>query len=116
GIAPTAMPSDAFSRIERELLAHSSWVRRLARSLVASEADAEELVQETWVAALRRPPTEGSPARPWIARVVRNLAARRWRRSSVSFESAETLSAAESSRAHEPSSSLEASSSYGSDD
>lgn len=88
------MGSEAFSKIERELLAHSTWVRRLARSLVASEADAEELVQDTWVAALRRPPVEGSPARPWLARVVRNLAARRWRRSDVSLESPEALSSA----------------------
>lgn len=56
-----------------ELLAQASWLRRLAQSLVAGEDAAEDLVQETWLAALRRPPRAG-PARPWLARVARRLA------------------------------------------
>jgi RNA polymerase sigma-70 factor (ECF subfamily) len=57
-----------------ELLAQSSWLRRLARRLVAGEDAAEDLVQETWLAALRHPPADGA-ARPWLARVARRLAA-----------------------------------------
>lgn len=57
-----------------ELLAESSWLRCLARRLVAGEDAAEDLVQATWLAALRHPPADG-PARPWLARVARRLAA-----------------------------------------
>src|SRR5262249_38833958 len=35
---------------------------------------ADDLVQETWIAALRRPPARDQPVRPWLARVVRNAA------------------------------------------
>lgn len=56
------------------LLAHSAWVRRLARSLVADSHSADDLVQRTWVAALERPPGEHVPLRSWFAAVLRNLA------------------------------------------
>lgn len=55
------------------LLEHSTWVRRLAGSLVRDEALAEDLTQEAWLAAMRRPPVSGMPVRPWLAQVVRNL-------------------------------------------
>lgn len=86
-----------------DLLAQSSWLRRLARSLVAGEDAAEDLVQETWLAALRHPPADG-PARPWLARVARRLAAnfrrgearRRTHETAASaIESADPRSAAE---------------------
>jgi RNA polymerase sigma-70 factor (ECF subfamily) len=59
------------------LLAQSSWVRALARRLVAGGEDAEDLVQETWRVALERPPrVSGSipVLRSWLATVLRNLA------------------------------------------
>lgn len=56
-----------------ELLAHSSWVRRLARSLVHDDALADDLMQDAWVAVLRHPPQDGLPARPWLSQVMRNL-------------------------------------------
>lgn len=55
-----------------ELLREESWVRSLARRLVRDEARADDLVQETWVAALQRPPREGTSLRPWLATVIRN--------------------------------------------
>jgi RNA polymerase sigma-70 factor (ECF subfamily) len=55
-----------------ELLQHSAWIRHLARVLVRDEALADDLVQETWLAALRSPPRAGEPARPWLAEVLRN--------------------------------------------
>lgn len=61
------------TRLE-ELLGHENWLRRFAASLVNSEAAADDLVQETWLAAIRRPPSSDRPTRPWLARVVRNLA------------------------------------------
>ncbi len=56
------------------LLAEARWVRRLARSLVRDDSVAEDLVQETWIAALEGAPADGGRLRPWLARVVRNFA------------------------------------------
>jgi len=65
------------------LLAHSDWLARLARRLVADAAAADDLVQDTWVAALCRPPDAERPARPWLSSVIRRLAALRARRQGV---------------------------------
>jgi len=69
--------------IEEELTAHSQWVRRLARSLVHDETAADDLVQDTWVAALSRPPSDRQALRGWLGRVVRTLAWKRQRRAST---------------------------------
>src|SRR4051794_6256886 len=53
------------------LLAHADWLRDLARKLVGG-ADADDAVQETFVAALRSPPDPDLPVKPWLARVLRN--------------------------------------------
>ncbi len=58
----------------RDLLAHADWLRRLAGHLVGRAGDPEDLVQQTWLAALRRPPAADRPARPWLAEVLRNFA------------------------------------------
>jgi RNA polymerase sigma-70 factor (ECF subfamily) len=58
----------------RDLLAHADWLRRLAAHLVGRAGDPEDLVQQTWLAALRRPPAADRPARPWLAEVLRNFA------------------------------------------
>src|SRR5688572_16337820 len=56
-----------------ELARHARWIRRLAAGLLRDEAGAEDLVQETWLAALTRPPAEGR-LRPWLREVARNFA------------------------------------------
>ncbi|MHC4930977.1 MAG: sigma-70 family RNA polymerase sigma factor, partial [Planctomycetota bacterium] len=56
------------------LLQHRPFVRRLARSLVRDESRADDLVQETWMAALRNPPRSRGAVRAWLASVVRKLA------------------------------------------
>lgn len=61
------------------LLEHATWLRRLALSLVRDAAAADDLVQETWIAALRRPPRDDRPLRPWLRRVIENAARFRWR-------------------------------------
>lgn len=66
-------------RVE-ELLEHTEWVRRLAYSLVRCEATADDLVQQTFLAALEHPPTEQGATRGWLARVMRNIAIDRSRR------------------------------------
>ena len=59
------------------LLTHATWLRRLAANLVGEDAD--DLVQETWLAAVRRPPAVDRPVGPWLVRVMRNAARFRWR-------------------------------------
>jgi RNA polymerase sigma factor (sigma-70 family) len=50
-------------------------LRALARSLVRSEADADDLLQNVAVVALERPPAADRPVRAWLGAVLRN----RWR-------------------------------------
>src|SRR6185436_13028743 len=69
-----SMNPDPTKAPPEEWLAHSRWLSKLARSLVVEEATADDLVQQTWFAALRNPPQRGRPARPWLARVLRNFA------------------------------------------
>src|SRR5262245_27991146 len=61
-----------------DLLGHADWLRRLASGLVRGD-DPEDLVQDTWLSALRSPPEPGVPPRSWLAVVLRNFALRRWR-------------------------------------
>jgi RNA polymerase sigma-70 factor (ECF subfamily) len=56
-----------------ELLSHAEWLRGLARHLVRDGDEVSDVVQQTWVAALRSPPDGARPARPWLAQVLRNL-------------------------------------------
>src|SRR5689334_17815120 len=55
-----------------ELLRRAAWTRRLARSLLADDAEAEDVVQDVWLAASRRPPRATEPLEPWLRTVVRN--------------------------------------------
>jgi RNA polymerase sigma factor (sigma-70 family) len=71
-------PDGARWRTE-ELLGEAGWLTRLARGLVADPALAEDVAQETWIAALRAPPERRVPLRPWLARVARNFARQRLR-------------------------------------
>jgi len=61
------------------LLAHSGFLRDLARGVLMDEAAAEDVVQETWIVALERPPGTRAALRGWLATVARNLALRRLR-------------------------------------
>ncbi len=60
----------------QELLGHSSWMRALARTLVRDAGFAEDVVQQTWVAALENPPRSVEARGVWLRRVVRNLSLR----------------------------------------
>lgn len=59
-------------------LAHAGYVRALARRLVYDPHAADDLFQAAWLAALQRPPRDGSTPRRWLARIVRNLASKLW--------------------------------------
>ncbi len=56
------------------LLRHEPFVRAVVRALVADEARVQDVVQETWLTALRRPPRAAGSLRAWLGRVAGNLA------------------------------------------
>src|SRR5262245_46223596 len=58
------------------LLAHREWVRSVARAVVRDPNAADDLEQETWVAALATPPRHESSLRGWFGAVVRSRARR----------------------------------------
>lgn len=62
-----------------ELLAQAGWLGALARRLVADPHEAEDVVQDTWIAALQRPPERQRALRPWLGSVARNVARMRGR-------------------------------------
>ncbi len=62
-----------------EILGEAEWLTRLARSLTGSAADADDVVQDTFAAALRSPPDPDRPVRPWLRRVVTNIVRMRHR-------------------------------------
>jgi len=55
------------------LLAEDQWIRRLARRLVGDGHASEDLVQDTWVAALDAHHPEPRNLRPWLRGILRNL-------------------------------------------
>lgn len=55
-----------------ELLAHTGWLRALALRLVGDADIADDLVQETVIAAARRNPEARESLRPWLAKVLRD--------------------------------------------
>jgi RNA polymerase sigma-70 factor (ECF subfamily) len=69
--------SDAVRQTTVEtLLAERRWLESLARSLVRDGSTADDVVQETWIAAVTNPPRETAAMRGWLSRVARNAAAR----------------------------------------
>lgn len=84
-MSETSEASDPHS-IE-DLLGQTAWVRTLARRLVADPGEADDLTQEAWLVALRKPPAkrsgpveeDSSAVRAWFGQVVRNLAITRAR-------------------------------------
>ncbi len=80
------------------LLAESGWLRALAASLVSDPATADDLVQETWLAALRSPPSADRPLRPWLRTVLENFLRMR-RRGAGAREARERVRAASESHA-----------------
>jgi len=62
-----------------QLLADAAWLKRLAVTLAGNEDDADDLVQQSWIAAWQRAPDASRPLRPWLAKVMRDLAGMRRR-------------------------------------
>lgn len=55
------------------LLEQTGWVRKLSARLVRDPGRAEDVAQDTWLAAVRHPPEPGRPVRGWLATIARNL-------------------------------------------
>jgi RNA polymerase sigma factor (sigma-70 family) len=57
----------------KTLLAHARWMEALAACLVRQTHEVDDVLQDTWVAVVRRPPDAGRPPRPWLGEVLRNV-------------------------------------------
>ncbi|MGE5185645.1 MAG: sigma-70 family RNA polymerase sigma factor [Acidobacteriota bacterium] len=57
-----------------QLLQDLAWLKSLATRLAHDRDDADDLVQEAWIAAWRRQPDATRPMRAWLTKVVRDLA------------------------------------------
>ena len=55
------------------LLAQQDFVRTLVRSLLRGADGEDDIVQRTWLRALRRPPRDAGKGRQWLAQIARNL-------------------------------------------
>lgn len=62
-----------------DLIDHSRFVRNLARRLLRDDDAAEDVVQETMLAAVKARPSTGRSLRPWLATVARNVIRKRHR-------------------------------------
>ncbi len=68
---PQSLPTGEPESELDALLRYAPGLRALAVRLVGAD-DADDLLQETWIRALRRPPTTDRPVWPWLVRVLRN--------------------------------------------
>src|SRR5262245_49578405 len=70
------MDSATISRLFSE---NSVWMKRLALSLVRDEGWADDVVQETWLELVERPPARPDSPAGWMRRVVRNFSLKKLR-------------------------------------
>jgi RNA polymerase sigma-70 factor (ECF subfamily) len=56
------------------LLQDIAWLKSLANMLANDRDDADDLVQEAWIAAWRRQPDATRPMRAWLTKVIRDVA------------------------------------------
>ena len=63
-----------------DLLRHSQWLRPLAFRLLRDGDEADDAVQETYLAALERPPAPSRDPAGWLGGVLRNLSFQKIRR------------------------------------
>ncbi len=68
----TTPPTDDLPSHLETLLQHAEQVRILAAHLALDESEADDVIQETWLYALRHPPRHGANLRAWLGEVVRS--------------------------------------------
>jgi len=59
---------------QADLLEHRDFVKAVAGALLRNDADVDDVVQETYVAALQGEPPRTGRVRPWLGGIARNLA------------------------------------------
>src|SRR4051812_35399386 len=85
------MSTESSTTDVRALLVHAEWLRRLATRLAGGD-DAEDAVQDTWVAAMQSPPAgDADSVRPWLGQVLHNFLRRRWRQGGTRRRAQATL-------------------------
>lgn len=62
------------SHTAADLLAYEPFIRSIARTLIADESRVSDIVQETMLRALTKPPRQEGSFKGWLGRVTRNLA------------------------------------------
>lgn len=67
------MPPPPPYALTEDLLQHAASLRKLARDLVHSPDRADDAVQETYLRALKNPPSERAGLLPWLSTVLRNV-------------------------------------------
>lgn len=77
------------------VLQHAAHVRALAARLVFDGTRAEDLAQETWLAALRNAPQSMTSPRGWLARIAQRRAVQDWRTESARAAREQTAARAE---------------------
>jgi len=82
-LTDTAILDLFFERSEQAIsaldTAHGAAVRRVAYNILGSIQDAEECVNDTWLAAWNAiPPSRPDPLRTFVCKIARNLAAKRY--------------------------------------
>ncbi len=70
------IPMDGMDNIldPAQILRQTAWLKSLASSLLADDARAEDVVQDTWLAFLKHPPQNPRATTSWLRSVVRKLA------------------------------------------
>lgn len=71
-----------FSHSATDLLRYEPFVRSIARALLSDEDRVGDVVQETWLRALTKQPTDTGAFKGWLGRIARNLAMDQYRRES----------------------------------
>src|SRR5688572_24807400 len=64
------------SDLEHALRQHGASIRALAAALLRDPDDAEDAVQDTWLLAMERPPSQPGPLGGWLHTVLRTAAAK----------------------------------------
>src|SRR5258708_23773897 len=75
--AEDGIRDDLVTGVQTCALPISGWVRARARSLVSDAHAADDLAQETLLAAIEHGPAPGHSLRAWLSLVVRNFARKR---------------------------------------
>jgi RNA polymerase sigma-70 factor (ECF subfamily) len=69
----TANPRSSAALDAEALLTHGAWLAALARALVARDDEIDDIVQQTWLRTLERPPVHAGNVKGWLGAVARNV-------------------------------------------